>query len=113
LFECKVQEERVVYKKLNSTGTLIQRTTTDAQGHMYYIGPAKLDVHKKTNSYCAKDASGQDHREGQIGATRWELDGLEARILPAGSMIICFRTRRSEGGASFDVARHRCGQEEE
>ena len=60
------------YKKLNSTGTLIQRTTTDAQGHMYYIG---LDVHKKTNSYCAKDASGQDHREGQIGATRWELDG--------------------------------------
>jgi len=55
----------VVYKKLNSTGTLIQRTTTDAQGHMYSIG---LDVHKKTNSYCAKDASGQDHREGQIGA---------------------------------------------
>src|SRR5437588_7110941 len=69
----KSSEERVVYKKLNSTGTLIQRTTTEApQGHMYYIG---LDVHKKTISYCVKDASGQVHQEGQIGATRWELDG--------------------------------------
>jgi transposase len=39
---------------------------------MYYIG---LDVHKKTIIYCVKDASGQVHREGQIGATRRELDG--------------------------------------
>jgi hypothetical protein len=39
---------------------------------MYYIG---LDVHKKTISYCVKDASAQVHREGQIGATRRELDG--------------------------------------
>jgi len=38
---------------------------------MYYIG---LDVHKKTISYCVKDASGQVHREGTIGATRRELD---------------------------------------
>jgi len=37
---------------------------------MYYIG---LDVHKKTISYCIKDASGQVHREGTIGATRNEL----------------------------------------
>src|SRR6266496_1614838 len=35
---------------------------------MYYIG---LDVHKKTISYCVKDASGQVHQEGQIGATRY------------------------------------------
>ncbi len=62
----------MVYKKLNSTETLIQRTTTEApQGHMYYIG---LDVHKKTISYCVKDASGQVHQEGKIGATRSELD---------------------------------------
>ena len=55
----------MVYKKLNSTGALIQRTTKEApQGHMYYIG---LDVHKKTISYCVKDASGQVHREGKIG----------------------------------------------
>jgi hypothetical protein len=39
---------------------------------MYYIG---LDVHKKTISYCVKDTSGQIHQEGEIGATRHELDG--------------------------------------
>src|SRR5713226_1501304 len=39
---------------------------------MYYIG---LDVHKKTISYCVKDASGQVHQEGQVGATRRERDG--------------------------------------
>jgi hypothetical protein len=38
---------------------------------MYYIG---LDIHKKTISYCVKDASGQIHREGKIGSTRYELD---------------------------------------
>jgi hypothetical protein len=38
---------------------------------MYYIG---LDVHKKTISYCVKDAAGCVHREGKIGATRRELD---------------------------------------
>jgi transposase len=38
---------------------------------MYYIG---LDVHKKTISYWVKDASGQIHRDGRIGATRQELD---------------------------------------
>jgi len=38
---------------------------------MYYIG---LDVHKKTISYCVKDASGQIYRQGTCGATRNELD---------------------------------------
>ena len=38
---------------------------------MYYIG---LDVHKKTISYCVKDASGQIHAEGAIPATRFHLD---------------------------------------
>src|SRR5207248_7189178 len=62
-------------KKLNSTGTLIQRTTTEApQGHMYYIG---LDVHEKTISYCVKDASGQVHQEGKVGATRWQTGRLD------------------------------------
>jgi transposase len=51
---------------------LIQTTTSEApHGHRYYIG---LDVHKKTISYCVKDASGQVHQEGKVGATRWELD---------------------------------------
>jgi hypothetical protein len=62
-----------VYKRLNSTGTLIQRTNHGGSSRniMYYIG---LDVHKKTISYCVKDASGQVHQEGKIGATRRELD---------------------------------------
>jgi transposase len=38
---------------------------------MYYIG---RDVHRKTIRYCVEDVSGQVHREGQIGATRGELD---------------------------------------
>ena len=38
---------------------------------MYYIG---LDVHKKTISYCVKDAAGCVHREGKLGSTRRDLD---------------------------------------
>ena len=69
-----------MYKKLNSTGTLIQKTTTEApQGHMYYIG---LDVHKKTISYCVKDASGQIHQEGKIGATRCGTGQLDEDAAP-------------------------------
>jgi transposase len=45
---------------------------------MYYIG---LDVHKKTISYCVKDASGRVCQEGKIGATRWELD-IWIKVLP-------------------------------
>ena len=39
---------------------------------MYYIG---LEVHKKTISYGVKDASGQVHQEGKMGARRRELEG--------------------------------------
>jgi transposase len=38
---------------------------------MYYIG---LDVHKKTISYCVKDAGGRVQQEGKVGSTRRELD---------------------------------------
>jgi transposase len=38
---------------------------------MYFIG---LDVHKKTISYCVKDAAGRVQQEGKIGSTRRELD---------------------------------------
>jgi hypothetical protein len=34
---------------------------------MYYIG---LDVHKKTISYCVKDASGQVHQDDNTLASR-------------------------------------------
>ena len=38
---------------------------------MYYIG---LDVHKRTISFCVKDAAGCVHSEGKIGSSRRELD---------------------------------------
>jgi transposase len=38
---------------------------------MYFIG---LDVHKKTISYCVKDAAGHVQQEGKVGSTRRELD---------------------------------------
>jgi transposase len=44
---------------------------------MYYIG---LDVHKKTISYCVKDAAGCVHQEGRIGSTRGELDAWIATV---------------------------------
>ncbi len=50
---------------------------------MYYIG---LDVHKKSISYCVKDAAGQVHREGKTGSTRRELDAW-IQTLPEPRMI--------------------------
>ena len=58
--------------RLNSAATLVQRATSEApRDDMYYIG---LDVHKRTISYCVKDAAGHVHQEGKIGSTRCELD---------------------------------------
>ena len=50
---------------------------------MYYIG---LDVHKKTISYCVKDAAGHVHQEGKIGSTRCELDSW-IQMLPQPRMM--------------------------
>jgi transposase len=50
---------------------------------MYYIG---LDVHKKTISYCVKDAAGQVHRAGKIGSTRCELNAW-IKTLPQPRMM--------------------------
>src|SRR4029077_20453045 len=50
---------------------------------MYYIG---LDVHKKTISYCVKDAAGKIHQEGKIGSTRRELDAW-VKTLPQPRMM--------------------------
>jgi transposase len=50
---------------------------------MYYIG---LDVHKKTISFCVKDAAGHVHQEGKIGSTRRDLDAW-IKTLPQPRMI--------------------------
>jgi transposase len=68
-----VIEEHVVLHRLNSA---VEADSENNHGGssmttMNYIG---LDVHKKTISYCVKDASGRIQQEGKIGATRRELD---------------------------------------
>src|SRR6266699_1373874 len=50
---------------------------------MYYIG---LDVHKRTISYCVKDAAGHVHQQGKIGTTRCELDAW-IKTLPQPRMM--------------------------
>ena len=50
---------------------------------MYSIG---LDVHKRTISYCVKDAAGCVHMEGKVGSTRRELDAWVG-TLPQPRMI--------------------------
>jgi hypothetical protein len=69
----KSEEEHVVYKKTELNGDVDseKQPWRLLKKYMYYIG---LDIHKKTISYCVKDASGRIHSEGSIGATRKELD---------------------------------------
>jgi len=50
---------------------------------MYFIG---LDIHKRTISYCVKDASGRVHMEGTVGSTRQQLDNW-LHTLPQPRMI--------------------------
>ena len=50
---------------------------------MYFIG---LDVHKKSISYCVKDAAGRVHQEGKVAATRRDLD-LWVGLLPQPRMM--------------------------
>src|ERR1700749_247730 len=50
---------------------------------MYFIG---LDVHKKSISYCVKDAAGRVYQEGKIGSSRRELD-VWIRTMPQPRMI--------------------------
>jgi len=50
---------------------------------MYYIG---LDVHKKTISYCVKDAAGQVQSEGMVASTRQELNAW-IKTLPQPRMM--------------------------
>ena len=50
---------------------------------MYFIG---LDVHKKSISFCVKDAAGRVYQEGKVAATRRDLDGW-IRTLPQPRMM--------------------------
>jgi transposase len=85
LFECLVEEEHEV---VDTRAELSWQADSEfnlggSSETMYYIG---LDVHKRTISFCVKDAAGQVHSEGKIGSTRRELDAW-VRTLPQPRMI--------------------------
>jgi transposase len=44
---------------------------------MYYVG---LDIHKKTISYCVKDASGRIHKKGTIQSGRIAEDCVKGEF---------------------------------
>jgi transposase len=84
LFECLVEEEHEVLQKAELSGLADSENNLGGSSEtMYYIG---LDVHKKTISYCVKDAAGCVQGEGKVGSTRCELDGW-VRTLPEPRMI--------------------------
>jgi transposase len=72
------------YKKLNSAGKLIQRTTSEAPQRRYVLH--RTGHSQKTISYCVKDAAGCVHREGKIRSSRPELDAW-IRTLPQPRMM--------------------------
>ena len=52
--------------RLNSVKTLIEKSQGgSSEAICNYI---RLDAHKKTISYCMKDASGRVQREGKVGS---------------------------------------------
>ena len=90
---------------------------------MYFIG---LDVHKKTISFCMKDAAGCVLKEGKIGATRqelytwlWTLPKPRTFAMEATNFyrvdlrLPASPCRQGKGGAPSDAACHRCSQKEE
>src|SRR2546425_7579358 len=63
-------------KKLNSTGTLIQRTTTEApQGHMYYRTGCSQEDDQLLRQGCERSGSpGRPDRSNALGTGRLDED---------------------------------------
>src|SRR5207245_428342 len=61
----------MMYKKLNSTGTLIQRTTMEAPQEICITSGSTFTRRRSAN--CVKDVSGRIQQQGTIPATRTEL----------------------------------------
>jgi transposase len=84
LFECEVIEEREVLQEAELSGQADSENDLGGSSEtMYFIG---LDVHKKSISYCVKDAAGRVYQEGKIGSSRRELD-VWIRTMPQPRMI--------------------------
>src|SRR6201987_2841135 len=72
LFECEVIEEREVLQEAEFSGQADSENDLGGSSEtMYFIG---LDVHKKSISFCVKDAAGHVHQEGKVAATGRDLD---------------------------------------
>ena len=73
LFECISRRRSAWCTKAELSDRADSETPKEATPTqpIYYIG---LDVHKKKISYCVKDGSGQVYKEGEVPATRWDLD---------------------------------------
>src|SRR5712691_2411445 len=118
----KSSEERVVYKKLNSTGTLIQRTTTEAQTYVLHRTGCSQENDQLLRQGCERSGSpGRPDRSNTLGTGRLDEDSSATLDRSHGSNDFHRLDLRSsaparsagEGSASADAARHRCGQEEE
>jgi transposase len=84
LFEYEVIEEREVLQEAELSGQADSENDLGGSSEtMYFIG---LDVHKKSISYCVKDAAGRVYQEGKIGSSRRELD-VWIRTMPQPRMI--------------------------
>jgi transposase len=84
LFECEVIEEREVLQEAELSGQADSENDLGGSSEtMYFIG---LDVHKKSISYCVKDAAGRVYQEGKIGSSRGELD-VWIRTMPQPRVI--------------------------
>jgi transposase len=89
---------------------------------MHYVG---LDVHKKTISFCVRQADGTMVKEGTIQALdRWVLQlpqpwtvGMEATMFTGWiyDHLVQYQSGagQSEGGPFRDAPGHRCRQKEE
>src|SRR6201996_2959483 len=84
LFGCLVEEAHEVLQEVELSGQADSENDLGGSSETrYYIG---LDVHKKTISYCVKDAAGRVYQEGKIGSSRGELD-VWIRTMPQPRMI--------------------------
>jgi len=96
-----------VYKKLNSTETLIQRTTREAPQQTYVLHRARRsqEDHQLLREGCKRaDSAGRDDSSESYGAGQLDepwIAAMEASIFTG------------QGGASLDAARYRRFQEEE
>jgi transposase len=79
-----VEEEHEVLQKAELSGQADSENNLGGSSQtMYFIGP---DVHKKSISFCVKDAAGRVHMEGKVASTRRDLD-CWVRTLPQPRMM--------------------------